>query len=300
MTDNNPLITVVVPVKNDHRVYRLIESLLHQTISKDCYEIIVVENGSSCLASVCINGCGIVHYLHCDKANAASARNLGLKVARGRYLLLTDADCIASHDWIDRMVHPLKNGLAEIVGGAILKRESKTFTQRYGITIVNGQYQLNYLPAIWLPYVVSANAGFVTEKLRGIGGFDEAFISGNDVDICYRLGLKGYRITLVPEAIILHEDCRSVREYSNRFRNYAIYQVLLFAKYKHLSGKRFVFNPYPLEQFLSAIGKIPRAIVQLLQRDPSLLSILFLQIVEAIGIWSGDIRGSIRYKQLYL
>jgi GT2 family glycosyltransferase len=153
---------------------------------------------------------------------------------------------------------------------------------------------------MWLPYVVSANAGFVTKKLREIGGFDETFKSGNDVDICYRLGLSGCTINLVPEAIILHEDRVLIREHYRRFRDYAIYQVLLYAKYKHLSGKRFILNPYPFRRLVSTLTKLPNAFVRMLKGDPGPLAVLFLQIVEVIGIWCGDIRGSIRYKQLYL
>lgn len=300
MADHNPLVTVVVSVKDDRRVYRLIESLLHQTVPIDTYEIIIVENGSSCLADVSkIDHC-VVRYLHCEKANMASARNLGLYAARGRYLLLTDADCVASPSWIEQMVGPLRSNLVEIVGGTIQKNKPRTFTQRYGTTIVDGQQRLNYLPALWLPYVVGANAGFVTERLREVGGFDEAFQSGSDVDICYQLGLKGCRIALVPEAIVLHDDRETVWEHYRRFRDYAIYQVLLYTKYKRLSAKRFVLNPYPFKQLATAVARFPRALTHLLQGDPSPLSVLFLQIVEAIGIWSGDISGSIRYRQLYL
>ena len=300
MDDRNLLVTVVVSVKRDARVYRLIQSLLDQTVPMGTYEIIVVENGSHDLADVGTLGGGVVRYLHAEEANMAAARNMGLNTARGRYLLMTDADCIVSPDWIRHMTGALRSGSAEIVGGPIKKYKPRTFTQRHGITVVDGQQRLNYLPALSLPYVAGANAGFMTEKLREVGGFDEAFKSGSDVDICYRLGLQGCRVGLLPQAIVLHEDRVSVREHYRRFRDYAVYQVLLYAKYKQVSGKRFVVNRYPFERAVRALASIPSALMSVFRGDTDPASELFLQLVEAIGIWCGDFRGSIRYRQLYI
>lgn len=301
MSDAGPLLTVVVAVKADPRVYRLLRSLLDQTQPRDTYEVIVVENGSSAHADVRTLDAGIVRYFHSPEPNAAAARNVGLRVARGRYLLLTDADCVARPDWIEQMYRYLAaDGSMAAVGGSIVKYEPKTFTQRFGITVVNGQSELNYLPALPLPYVVGANASFLTAALRQVGGFDEAFRSGNDVDICYQLGLCGYRIGLAPEAVILHEDRASAREHFYRFKNYAIYQVLLHAKYRSLTGRKIVLNPYPFHRVSSAIRSAPASLMRMVRGDGGPASELVLQLIEAAGVWCGDIIGSVCYREIYL
>lgn len=299
MTNLGPFVTVVVCVKDDPRIYRLIESLVNQTMPKERYEIIVVENGSSMFSNV-VEFEKSVRYLHTSTANRAAARNIGMRAARGQLLLMTDADCIAAPDWIERMSERLADGSFGIVGGAIRKYRPKSLTQRYGITVADGQRQLSYLPALPLPYVVSANAGYISTLVREAGGFDEAFESGEDVDICYRLGLNGCTVGIVPEAVIWHEDRPSIADHFHRFRHYAIYQVLLFAKYKPISGKKCVLNPYPFVRFFEATLAAPSALVQLLLGDRALAARAFLQVIEAIGVWCGDILGSIRYRQLYL
>jgi GT2 family glycosyltransferase len=133
-----------------------------------------------------------------------------------------------------------------------------------------------------------------------VGGFDPDLRSGNDVDICYRLGLRGYSIGLAPTAVVLHDDRASVRAHFRRFHQYAVYQVLLFAKYKRISGKRLVLNPYPLCRMAGAVAKLPQAVVGLMRGDLSPTAVLSLQLVEAAGVWCGDIHGSLRYRQLYL
>jgi GT2 family glycosyltransferase len=300
MADPAPLASVVVAVKDDRRVHRLLDSLLGQTVPPGGYEVIVVENGSSCLSDVGAGAEGRIRYFHVGEANAAVARTVGLRAARGRYLLLTDADCVAAPDWVEQMVRRLATGDVAAAGGPIGKYQPSTLTQRYGITVVDGQRRLSYLPALPLPYVASANAGYLIAAVRDVGGFDPDLCSGSDVDVCYRLGLRGYPVGLAPAAVVLHDDRASVRAHFRRFYYYAVYQVLLFAKYKRISGRRLVLNPYPVQRMAGAVTRLPLAAVGLMRGDLGPAAAVTLQLVESAGVWCGDIRGSLRYRQLYL
>ena len=150
------------------------------------------------------------------------------------------------------MTTRLADGAVAAVGGSIRKHQPRTWAQRHAITVVDGQQQLSYLPALHLPYVAGANAGFVTSKLREAGGFDEELQSGNDVDVCYKLGLRGHQVGLAPDAVIQHDDRATVAAHFRRFHRYAVYQVLLYAKYKHISAKRYVVDTYPLRRAAQA------------------------------------------------
>ncbi len=102
MTDPALLVTVVVAVRGDQRARRLIGSLAAQTLPRDAYEVIIAENGSRCLADT--DGAhGIVRYVHLQRASTPAARNAGLRLARGRYVLLTDADCVARPGWAEAL-----------------------------------------------------------------------------------------------------------------------------------------------------------------------------------------------------
>ena len=299
MTECSLLASVVVAVYRDPRARRLLRSLACQSVPRQVYEVIVVENGSADLADA-EDAYGIVRYIHLSQANSAAARNAGLAIARGRFLLLTDADCVAEQDWIEKMTRRLADGSVAAVGGSIRKYRPRTWTQHYAITVVNGQQKLSYLPALSLPYVAGANAGFVTAKLREAGGFDEALKSGNDVDVCYKLGLRGSHIGLAPDAVILHEDRVSVTDHFRRFHRYAVYQVLLYAKYKQLSAKRYVVDTYPLRRCAQAICSIPNCAACLLHRDPGPALAALLQFIEAAAVLCGDIHGAFRFRQPYL
>jgi glycosyltransferase involved in cell wall biosynthesis len=293
------LASVVVAVHRDARVRRLLSSLASQTLPREAYEVIIVENGSTDLADT-DGAYGIARYAHLARANSAAARNAGLGLARGRFLLLTDADCVARPGWIEQLTARLAGGEVTVAGGPIVKYQPRTWAQRHAITVVDGQQRLSYLPALHLPYVAGANAGFVTGALREAGGFDETLRSGNDVDVCYRLGLRSHRVGLASGAVIEHDDPATIAAHFCRFYRYAVYQVLLYAKYKHVSGKRYVLDTYPLQRATQATSSLPRSAMRLLRGDPGPASAALLQLIEAAGVLCGDISGAIRFRQPYL
>jgi glycosyltransferase involved in cell wall biosynthesis len=155
------LVSVVIAVRRDVRVRRLLASLASQTVPREAYEVIVVENGSADLADT-DGAYGVTRYAHLGRPNSAAARNAGLGLARGRFLLLTDADCVARPGWVETMTSRLAGGDVAAAGGPIVKYRPSTWAQRHAITVVDGQNKLSYLPALHLPYVAGANAGFVT------------------------------------------------------------------------------------------------------------------------------------------
>jgi GT2 family glycosyltransferase len=207
---------------------------------------------------------------------------------------------VVAENWIERIVEVLSSSHASAVGGRIEKYKPETLVQRHGITLVDGQRTLNYLPALHLPYVVSANVGYDREQLVAMGGFNERLLSGSDVDICYRLGLTGHTIDLAPDAVVYHDDRRTVGDHFQRFAHYAQYQVLLFALYRPISGKRMVINPYPWRRAAGALVRLPSALFDLIIGRPSSALEALLQLVEAAGVWWGDLRGSLKYRQMYL
>jgi cellulose synthase/poly-beta-1,6-N-acetylglucosamine synthase-like glycosyltransferase len=85
----------------------------------------MVENGTADLADT-EDAYGIVRYVHLSQANSAAARNAGLALARGRFLLLTDADCVAERDWIEKMTRRFADGSVAAVGGSIRKYQDAT------------------------------------------------------------------------------------------------------------------------------------------------------------------------------
>jgi hypothetical protein len=75
---------------------------------------------------------------------------------------------------------------------------------------------------------------------------------------------------------------------------------VLYAKYKHISGKRYVLDTYPLRRVIQAGASTPGCAARLLRGDPGPASAAVLQLIEAAGVFCGDITGAVRFRQPYL
>lgn len=298
MTDDI-LATVVIAVHADERARRAVAALQRQSIGPARLQIIVVENGSALLTDLA--GHPGVEYLHLESPNSAQARNAGLDRARGMYVLTTDADCIPDTTWVERLTLAMSSHVAAVAGGSIRKHLPRTWVQRNAITVVDGQTAPNYLPASPLPYVAGANAAFDADLLRSVGGFDAELRSGNDVDVCWKMQRAGGILITVPDAVVAHEDRSTLIAHLGRFRFYARFQVLLFAKHKQHSTRRLVLDGYPFRRAGRAGADLPRALVALIRRgDLNPAQQVLLQLAESAGVLAGTVEGAIIYRQPYL
>lgn len=102
----SPEVSIIVPIYNVEKyLSKCIESILHQTMTS--FELILVDDGSP-------DKCGEICDAYAEKdskivvvhkmnGGLSSARNAGIKVAKGRYILFCDSDDFVSPYWIEKM-----------------------------------------------------------------------------------------------------------------------------------------------------------------------------------------------------
>ena len=115
--------SVIIRTRNrGHLLSRALRSLTCQTMSFDNFEVIVVDDGSrdntaeQCdrLRSELPN----MKYVPTgEHVGIGRAGNIGLKIARGDFILFTDDDCIVREDWVERMIRALNK--EPIIAGSI-------------------------------------------------------------------------------------------------------------------------------------------------------------------------------------
>jgi GT2 family glycosyltransferase len=295
-------LTVLVCVKDDWRVVRLLDSLEHQTADRTRYRAIVVRSGREDYGSVPTRFGFNVVVLDSPRPGLPMARNRGLECVETDLVLTTDADCVAAPDLVEQVLAAFAAAGPEVVGigGAIAKYAHDTATRRHGITINDGQSRLQYLPASPLPYITGAHAAFRTEALRAVGGYDERYSCGEDVDVCYRLGIAGGLLEVNPQMIVFHEDRATAYAHFQRFRWYAADQALLYRLYRGDSRRRPYVNPYPWRRIADALGELWLGLSGLARGDLSGAAAAGITLTEAAGVLAGDIEGSVRHRVLYL
>ena len=101
-----PDISIIIPAYNeDENILKTLSSL-SAAVTKKTFEVIVVNNNSTDRTGHLASLAGAVCIQETTQGITA-ARNAGLKIARGRFILNADADTIYPPEWIDLMTAPL-------------------------------------------------------------------------------------------------------------------------------------------------------------------------------------------------
>ena len=198
-----PAVTVVIPVYNGaNTIAQTIECILNQTCPPA--EIVVVNDGSTDRTAEMLNTFG-QQIIVITKPNGgpASARNSGVRQARGDLIAFTDSDCLPEKDWLGYLIAGFDDDAVAGVGGRI-KSAGKTVLGEY----IDFAGFLNPQPDEQgkIPYLITASACFRRDVLLQVGGFSERFRKpgGEEPELCWRIRQLGYRLGFAADALALH------------------------------------------------------------------------------------------------
>jgi len=196
--------SVIVPIfEHWELIPKLLACLERQTIPKEQFEILLVDNGSSYFfppTSLPVNA----KILKILTPGSYAARNHGTKQAQGEWLVFTDADCLPEPNWlwhyqqaISKLPdhHFILAGLVNVISDS----NSPTFYEIY--ELVKGIPQQEYVQD---GYGATANLAVPQQAFRTVGAFDANRYSSGDAEFGYRASNYGYKVIFVPEAIVNH------------------------------------------------------------------------------------------------
>jgi len=166
---HNPLISVIIDTYN-YGIYieEAIDSAISQTLPQECYEIIVVDDGSTddTRQRVAKYLPGII-YLYKDNGGQASAFNAGLSLARGEFIAFLDADDYWEPDKLSIVLEKFRNEPSvDVVYHTLClvddsKRKRGIFPQWFDQVIANTPIK-NYRH--WLTVIGTATSGISWRK----------------------------------------------------------------------------------------------------------------------------------------
>ena len=104
--------SIIVPVFNSERyLNKCVTSLLNQTYSD--FELILIDDGSTDKCKDICNHFSIIDKrvitIHKQNGGVSSARNEGLKIARGKYVAFCDSDDYVEEKWLETMYSKIKD-----------------------------------------------------------------------------------------------------------------------------------------------------------------------------------------------
>lgn len=206
----NPLISIVVPGKNEGKhLYKLVKSLNEQTYKN--FELIIVDDGSDDDTPIIgrnLEKLGMIDLFLRNEARGgkASAANLAVRFTKGKYLVHLDADCSFDNDAIENILIPFyMDPEVGAVGGNVKVRNYKESlaTKLQGIeylkTISVGRISTSHLGIYKI--ISGAFGAFRKDVLDQVGYWDIG--PGLDGDITVKIRKSGYKTIFEPSAICL-------------------------------------------------------------------------------------------------
>jgi glycosyltransferase involved in cell wall biosynthesis len=195
-----PRLSVVVPARDAERALeRTLPALAAQTVGRDAFEVVVVDNGSSdgTAKRARREGARVVE----TPAGRPRARNAGARAATAPLLVFLDADCVPVSGWLAAMERCLAG--AELAGGPVRVTASSAPS---AVERFEAAWRLRQERTIaedgWSG---SGNLGIRREVFERLGGFDERYRhAAEDVDLCLRARALGARLVLCREAVVEH------------------------------------------------------------------------------------------------
>jgi len=109
----NPKMSVIICTRNRAEyLQEAIKSLLDQSLQKNLYEIIIVDNRSTDNTKDIIKKFSKsknIRYIYEPILGLSQARNAGLKNARGKYVAYLDDEAVASKNWLETILETFES-----------------------------------------------------------------------------------------------------------------------------------------------------------------------------------------------
>ncbi len=298
-------LSVVICSRNGAaRLPLVLGALERQSLPRNRYEVIVVDDGSTdSTASVARNlGARVVRLV--APAGLAAARNVGVQVAAASLIAFTDDDCKPEADWLQALVRVLTDAAVDGVGGRVTPVCEVPFLRTYLVarnpltplpadlladerpsarlrrylrTAFAGDHEL--APGALLYAPVGANMALRRELLEALGGFDESFEFGmEDEELCLRAHARVQHTLLLyePGAVVEHQFRPALSDGIRRAHAYGRGHGQAAAKHRRV---RPIVYPLPILQ-LVAVG------TAMIRRQPALAIAAVLAPPVGYGRWA--------------
>lgn len=238
----NPIFySLIIPTYN--RLEELIElcrSLKEQKPGKYKLELIIVDDGSTDGTKSYFEKEKFgfeVKYHYQENRGPGPARNLGMAVAQGNYLLFVDSDCTLPPDYFNQLTTYIEQHNPDAFGGPdtyhssfspLLKAINYSMTSFIGTGGTRGS-----ATSVTRYYPRSFNMGIHKKVFEKIGGFG-SLRHGQDMDFSARIYNAGYTVHFVPDAFVYHKRRTNLSKFYRQIHNWGVARINLGRLHKEL------------------------------------------------------------------
>lgn len=233
-SDGVAMISVVIPIRNAMPwLYDQVQALAAQECEED-WEVVLADNGSTDGSLEFARKWSDEHPSFrvvdaSERQGAPSARNIAVQDAKGDLLAFCDADDVVLPGWLAACVTGLNK--ADVVAGY------------FDFWSLNGAPSRDPLPAAirqlgFLPAGLGANLAVRRDAFDRVFGFNEEPLPGEDIDLCWRLQLQGFRFATVPDAVVAKRERSDFQLVLRQAYSYGRCGPMLYRRYRRAGAHR--------------------------------------------------------------
>ena len=232
---NHPVVTIQLPVYNERYVVtRLIDAVLSINWPRDKLQVLVLDDSSDDTSEIIDTNVERLrtegHDIQVIRRNGrdgfkAGALQNALNYTRGKYVAIFDADFLPPPDFLSRTVPLMEGeprlGLVQTRWGHINRGYNK-LTEIIAIGI-DGHHMVEQTgrSAAGLLLNFNGSGGVLrTEAIVDAGGWASDTLS-EDMDLSYRMQLKGWRATYQRDLVVLGEVPPNIASFRNQQARWA-------------------------------------------------------------------------------
>jgi O-antigen biosynthesis protein len=242
-----PFISVILCSYNGSRTIRdCLEGL--RKLEYPNFEVIVVDDGSTDGTASIVGEYGF-RLISTSNHGLSSARNTGMRAAKGEIVAYIDDDAYPDPQWLTYLAATFNSTNYAGVGGPNIAPPedgliAKSVANAPGgpVHVLVSDQEAEHIPG--------CNMAFRKPAIEAIDGFDHQFrTAGDDVDICWRLQKQEMKLGFSPAALVWHHRRNSVRAYWKQQEGYGRAESLLekkwpekYNEFGHLSWSGRVYD----------------------------------------------------------
>ncbi len=190
------MFSILIINKDDEQIKDTLESLVQTNVFRQA-EVIVIDSSNHKLDWIKKQFPQVKWFAfkHSGpkKITIPEQRNLSLRKASGDILVFLDASCVpTAKNWLTNLTRPITKEGEKIVRGTLSNTDNYV-----SVTQQSGE-------KIYVTESPTINMAVARDVFDQIGGFDESFSYGSDMDFSWRATHHGYKIRYVQDAPVSH------------------------------------------------------------------------------------------------
>src|SRR5689334_1736023 len=240
-------ISIIIPALNEEKMIgRCLESLTKLDFARERFEVILVDNGSrdnTLKIAESLQDRINIRILQVTGVRISALRNTGARAAQGNILAFLDADCLAPHDWLERIYTLAPSDGAGVLGAHYLLPADSSWVgrtwHRYQEAPKSGE--VSHIPA--------GDLIMLREDFLKLGGFDETIQTNEDYELCERARKAGMQVRAFPRIGVVHlGTAQSLRVFFRKQAWHGTHVVKVFLRnvLKSHNRKAVLFAAYTL------------------------------------------------------